>query len=166
MIRAKGKTMVSINDLKRINFIKELPDEILEKIGTVAQLETFDEEALLVRQDQAQHLIYMLVSGTVFLNCRGTGGKAYTLDELSPGQTFGVSALLDNSPATYTAICAEECTLVTLASAQMLQLFKSDYTIGYTVMQRVVEKFKTRMNLHTTQFLASLANHPAVAGQA
>ncbi len=55
--------MVGINDLKKIHFIKELPDDILEKISTVAQLETFDEEAILIRQDQAQHLIYMLVSG-------------------------------------------------------------------------------------------------------
>ncbi|MCG8633744.1 MAG: cyclic nucleotide-binding domain-containing protein [Desulfobacterales bacterium] len=157
--------MVGINELKKIHFLKELPDDILEKIGTVAQLETFDEEAILVRQDQAQHLIYMLVSGKVFLNCRGSAGQAHTLDELSPGQTFGVSSLLDNSPATYTAICAEECVLITLASAQMLQLFKSDYTLGYTVMQRVVEKFRTRMNLHTDQFLESLASHPAVIGQ-
>lgn len=154
--------MIDIKDLKKINFINALPDHILEKIAGVAQLETFDEETILIRQDQPQHLIYMLVSGKLFLNCRASGGQALTLDELRPGQTFGVSALLENSPSTYTAICAEECKIITLASAQMLQLFKTDYTIGYTVMQRVVEKFKIRMNKHTKQFLSSLATHPDI----
>ncbi|MDD9305177.1 MAG: cyclic nucleotide-binding domain-containing protein [Desulfobacter sp.] len=154
--------MIGIKDLKKINFIKTLPDDILEKIATVAQMETFDEETILIRQDEAKHLIYMLVSGRIFLNCRASGGQALTLDELRPGQTFGVSALLENSPSTYTAICAQECQIITLSSAQMLQLFKTDYAIGYTVMQQVVEKFKTRMNRHTAQFLKSLATHPAI----
>lgn len=155
--------MIDINDLKKINFVNALPDNILEKIAEVALLETFGEEAILIRQDQAQHLIYMLVSGQIFLNCRASGGRALTLDELKPGQTFGVSALLENSPSTYTAICAQECRIITLDSAHMLQLFKSDYTIGYMVMQRVVEKFKIRMNKHAQQFLESLARHPAIA---
>jgi len=158
--------MVEIKDLKKINFMSGLSDEILEQIVSVAQMETFGEETTLIRQDQTQNLIYMLVSGRIFLNCRTSGAKVLTLDELVPGQTFGVSALLDNSPATYTAICAEECTLITLSSAQLLQLFKTDYRTGYEMMQRVVEKFKIRMNRHTSQFLESLANHPDVKGVA
>lgn len=156
--------MTDIKDLKKINFVKDLPESILGKLAEIAQTETFDEEAVLIRQDQDQHLIHMLVSGRVFLNCRASGGRSLTLDELRPGQTFGVSALLENSPSTYTAICAEECDIITLASAQMLQLFEKDHTIGYTVMQRVVEKFKTRMNRHTEQFLLSLARHPSISG--
>lgn len=156
--------MVDITDLKKINFVKDLPDEILEKICTVAQLETFDEEAILIRQDQAQHLIFMLVSGKIFLNCRAGSGQAYTLDEMNPGQTFGVSSLLENSPATYTAICVEDSTLITIATDQLLRLFESDYAIGFQVMQRVVEKFKTGMNRHTASFMESLAAHPAIVG--
>jgi CRP-like cAMP-binding protein len=156
--------MIDIKALKKINFLRDLPEDVLESIAEVAQLETFDEEAILIRQDQDMHLIHMLVSGRIFLNCRATGGRSLTLDELKPGQTFGVSALLENSPSTYTAVCAEQCTIITLASAQMHQLFKKDYTIGYTMMQRVVETFKVRLNRHTEQFLKSLAHHPSIPG--
>ena len=155
--------MVGIKDLRKINFVDELPDNILEKIVEVAQLETFDEETILIRQDQSQHLIYMLVSGKIYLNCRAATGKALTLDELGPGQTFGLSSLLDNSPSTYTAICAEDSEVITIASAQLLQLFKSDYATGYKVMERVVERFKARMNRHTQLFMAALATHPAIS---
>ncbi|MBU0969843.1 MAG: cyclic nucleotide-binding domain-containing protein [Proteobacteria bacterium] len=154
--------MVGIDILKKIHFLQDLSDDILEKIGGIAQLETFDEEAILVRQDQKLHLIYMLVTGKIFSNCRSASGKALTLDELSPGQTFGVSALMGDSLATFTAICAEECTVITLSSDQMIQLFEQDFKLGYVVMQQVVELFKSKMNKHTRQFLHSLATHPAM----
>jgi len=154
--------MVGIDTLKKIQFLEGLSDEVLEKIGAIAQLETFDEEAILVRQDQDQPLIYMLVSGKIFSNCRAASGKALTLDELSPGQSFGVSALIGKSPATFTAICAEECTVITLSADKMTQMFEQDYRVGHVLMQQVVELFKSNMNKHTRQFLRSLATHPAM----
>ena len=154
--------MVGIDTLKKIHFLQGLSDDILEKIGAVAQLETFDEEAILVRQDQKLHLIYMLISGKIFSNCRSSSGAALTLEELSPGQTFGVSALIGDSLATFTAICAEESTVITLSADQMLTLFEQDYQVGYVVMQKVVELCKSKMNKHTRQFLHSLAIHPAM----
>jgi CRP-like cAMP-binding protein len=154
--------MVGIDTLKKIHFLQGLSDDILEKIGAVAQLETFDEEAILVRQDQKLHLIYMIISGKIFSNCRSSSGAALTLEELSPGQTFGVSALIGDSLATFTAICAEESTVITLSADQMLKLFEQDYQVGYVVMQKVVELCKSKMNRHTRQFLHSLAIHPAM----
>lgn len=154
--------MVGIDTLKKIHFLQGLSDEILEKIGAVAQLETFDEEAILVRQDQKLHLVYMLISGKIFSNCRSSSGAALTLEELSPGQTFGVSALIGDSLATFTAICAEECTVITLSADQVMKLFEQDYQVGYVVMQQVVELCKSKMNRHTRQFLQSLAMHPAM----
>ena len=156
--------MVDINDLKKINFMKDLPDSVLEKITAVAQQEAFDEESILIRQDQNQNLIYMLVSGSIFLNCRSASGQSLTLDELHAGQTFGLTSLLDNSPATYTAICAEDSTVITIASAQLLKLFASDYAAGYQVMERVVDTFKKRMNRHTQLFMQALSAHPAIGG--
>ena len=154
--------MVDIQDLTKISFLKGLPVAVLEKIATVVQTEKFDEETILVRQDQSQHLIYMLVSGKIYLNCRGTSGQSLTLDELRAGQTFGLSSLLGNSPSTYTAICAEDSTLYTISSAQLLKLFESDYSLGYQVMQQVVERFKKRMSRHTQMFIQALSTHPAI----
>ena len=67
------------------------------------------------------------------------------------------------SLATFTAICAEECTVITLSAAEMIQLFEKDYKLGHILMQQVVELFKSKMNKHTRQFLHSLAIHPAMA---
>lgn len=156
--------MVDIETLKQINFLRDLPDRTLEKIRALARLETFGEETVLLRQDQEQHLVYMLVKGKIFLNSRSDTGKVLTLDEISPGQTFGISSLLGEAVGAFTAICAEECQIITLSADQMIHLFESDFQVGHVIMSRVVELFKARMNNHTQQFLRSLAVHPAISG--
>ena len=154
--------MVEKDDLKKISFLKDLPDPILEKIRAIAQLETFDEETILFRQNQEQTLLYMLVSGKVFLNCRSASGESLTLDEVSPGRTFGVSALLGESSSTFTAICVEVSKIITLSGAQMHLLFEEDFQVGCTMMRKVIDLFKARMEMHTRQFLYSLARHPDI----
>ncbi len=152
--------MIEIEALKKIHFLKELPGDILEKIGSVAQLETVDKESVLVKQDQTLDTVYMLAFGKIFLNCRASSGKALTLDELSPGQSFGVSAFIGESLSSFTAICAEKSSIITLPANQMIQLCEKDYKLGYTFMQQVVQTFKSRMDKHTRQFIHSLATHP------
>jgi len=152
--------MIEIEVLKKIHFLKNLPDDTLEKIGIVAQLETIGEEAILVRQDKKMNLVYMLVSGKIFLNCRSASGKPLTLDELSPGQSFGIFAFLGESLSNFTAICPEKSTVITLSADKMIQLCEKDFKLGYTFMQQVVQMFKSRKDKHTRQFIHSLAIHP------
>ncbi|MBU1344380.1 MAG: cyclic nucleotide-binding domain-containing protein [Proteobacteria bacterium] len=154
--------MVEKDVLKKIVFLKDLPGSVLEKVGAIAQLETFDEESILFRQEQEQKLLYMLVSGKVFLNSRSGSGKSLTLDEVSYGRTFGVSALMGEAVSTFTAICAQTSSIITVSGDQMRELFESDFEIGHTLMQKVVELFKSRMDRHTRQFLNSLATHPEI----
>ncbi|MCF8114199.1 MAG: Crp/Fnr family transcriptional regulator [Desulfotignum sp.] len=154
--------MVPKDLLKKIQFLQDLPDDILEEIGPLAQVETFDPDVILVRQHQAQHLVYMLVAGKICLNTRSADGRILTLDEITPGRSVGVSALLGSAFATFTAVCTEPCEVITLSGDQMRKLFASDYTAGHAVMARVAHLFKDRMNKHTRQFLHSLSIHPAI----
>lgn len=154
--------MVEKDVLKKIGFLKDLPDPFLEKIGAIAQLETFDEERILFRQNQEPTLLYMLVSGRIFLNSRSASGKSLTLDEVSAGRTFGVSALLGEAVGTFTAVCAEASSIVTVSGHQMRQLFEQDFEMGHIIMLKVVDLFKSRMEMHTRQFLHSLAAHPDI----
>lgn len=154
--------MVENNVLKKISFLKDLPEPILEKVGAIAQFETFDEESILFRQNQEQTLLYMLVSGKIFLNSRAASGRSLTLDEVLAGRTFGVSALMGGSFSTYTAVCVEKSEIITISGPQLLQLFETDFEIGHTLMLKVTALFKSRMERHTQQFLYSLAKHPEI----
>jgi CRP/FNR family transcriptional regulator, cyclic AMP receptor protein len=154
--------MVSLDLLKKIQFLQDLPDDILEKISPLARVETFDPDTILVRQNQEQQLVYMLTAGRICLNTRSAAGRILTLDEITLGRSFGLSALLGNAFATFTAVCTEPCEVITLSGEQMRRLFASDHIAGHAVMARVAQLFKDRMNKHTRQFLHSLSIHPAI----
>lgn len=154
--------MVDKEILKKLNFLKDVPDDVLQKVGAIAQLETFDEESILFRQNQKQTLLYMLISGKVFLNSRSMSGKSLTLDEVGPGRTFGVSALMGEASSTFTAICAQNSEIITISGEHMHQLFEEDFRTGHILMLKVVESFKRRMEMHTNQFLTTLLSHPEI----
>ncbi len=155
--------MVDNKILKQINFLEDVPDSVLEKVGDIAQLETFDEESILFRQNQEQTLLYMLISGKVFLNSRSRSGRSLTLDEVGPGRTFGVSSILGESSSTFTAVCAENSSIITISGEQMRTLFEQDFKTGHILMLKVLKSFKRRIQMHTSQFLKSLASHPQIS---
>lgn len=155
--------MVDKDTLKKIGFLKDMPDPVLEKIGTIARVATFDEETIIFRQNQKLALIYMLVSGKVFLNSRSSSGHSITLDEVTPGRTFGLSALIEESSGTFSAVCAEASSIITISSEEMHSLFKSDFLAGHLIMAKVVEIFRSRMEKHTRYFIHSLTTHPEVS---
>lgn len=151
--------MVENELLKKIGFLKDLPDTVLEKVGAVALLETFDKGSILFKQNQDKTHLYMLVSGKIFLNCSFASGKSLTLDEVSAGRTVGVSSLLGVYPSAFTAICAENSSIITVSGQEMRQLFQENFETGHALMSKVVEIFRSRMRMHTRQFMHSLLNH-------
>ncbi len=154
--------MVKKELLKTIFFLKDLPDHIVEKIGKIAQTQDYDTDHVIYKQDEVQTIFYMLVSGKILLTSKSHKGLSVTLDTVLPGRIFGVPALLNDSKGALTAICAEPCTLITLSGKKMRQMFTKDFEVGHTVMQKLVEMYKLRRDMHTQQFLHSLKIHPEI----
>ncbi len=154
--------MVEKDILKEILFLRELPHPVIEKIGSIATLETFEKNALVFRQHQDLTHLYMLVSGRVHFTVESASGKSLVLDKIYEGRTFGVSALMEESSSAYTAICAENSTVVSISGKQMHKLFEEDFQLGHILMLKVVKLLKKRMEMHTRQFLLSLATHSEI----
>lgn len=154
--------MVEITQLQKILFLKGLPENMLEKIASIARMEIYKEETILFEQDQELVEWYALVEGKVFLNSKSSLNRMLTLDEVTPGRCFGVSSIIGKSKSSFTAICVEDCRIIILSGKKMSQLFEEDMHLGFVVMTRIVQLFKSRMDKHTRQFLNSLVQHPEI----
>jgi CRP-like cAMP-binding protein len=154
--------MVEREILKKLLFLRDLPEPLIEKIGAIATLETFEKNAIIFHQHQDLTHLYMVVSGKVHFTIKSASGKALVLDKMDEGRTFGVSALMEESSSAYTAICAKKTTVVAVSGQQMHQLFEQDFKLGHILMLKVVRLFKKRMEMHTRQFLLSLATHSEI----
>ena len=154
--------MVKIEQLKKILFFQGLSDEILTEIGNIAKIETYEEETEFFRQNQNLSHFYMLLSGRIFLNSRSPKGVSLTLDEVTEGHSFGLSAIMGEAESSFSAICAEKSEVIMINNEKMLELFKTNRELGYVITLRIVQLFRSRMNKHTQQFLESIANHPEI----
>ena len=154
--------MVEKDILKELLFFRDLSDPVIDKIGSIATLETLDKDTIVFEQNQNLTHLYMVVSGKVHFTVKSASGKALVLDKICEGRTFGVSALMEESSSAYTAICAEKTIVVSISGKQMHQLFEDDFKLGHILMLKVVRLFKKRMEMHTRQFLLSLATHSEI----
>ena len=154
--------MADLKELQTIDFFKTLPENTVEKIASAVQMETFKQGRVLFRQNENLAALYMLFAGKVHLKCTSSTGKNHTLDEVLPGESFGISAFLGETRSTFSAVCAEESTIMTLSSDTIAELFEADPSVGYTVMYQVVKLFKSRMDKHTRQFITSIGRHPEI----
>lgn len=134
--------MVEKEILKKIFFLQDLSDPVLEKFGAVAHMEQYAEKKALFQQNQNQPFVYMLVSGKVLLASRPGSKKPVTLDQVTAGRIFGASALLGESSAFLTAVCAEPSEIVTISGEKMRQLCEADVENGHKLMLNVVKIFK------------------------
>ncbi|MCK5099220.1 MAG: cyclic nucleotide-binding domain-containing protein [Desulfobacteraceae bacterium] len=153
--------MIQTEQLKKILFFQGLSDKILAEIGNIADIKTYEEETELFKQNQKLSKFYMLLSGKIFLNTR-TKGSSLTLDEVTPGRSFGLSALIGDTESSFAAICAEKSEVITIHNDDMLKLFENNQELGYLITLRVVQLFRSRIQKQTQQFLQSIASHPEI----
>lgn len=152
--------MVKIEDLKRINMLRQVPDHLLEIIGREAQLSIFGTGTRLFGVGDTIHTFYMLIMGQVALKVVLTDDIDVILDNLQSGRSFGSSALLEGSTASYTAICEEPCETITLHGPRMQELFETNHELAYYMMAGVSRQYKRTLDERARMIMKTLDDHP------
>lgn len=154
--------MVEKQILKTIFLLQDIPEPMLEKISLNTQIQTIKAQTVLFEKDQALKRLYMLTSGVVHLTIRTASGQNLILDKVTAGRTFGIASLMEESSSSFSAVCAEDSSVITISSQKMHQLFVEDFKMGHQLMSRIVKLFKDRLERHTSQFLHYLSTHPEI----
>ena len=152
--------MVKIEDLNRINLLKDLPDHLLEIIANEAQLSIFGTDTQLITVNEPVNTFFMLIMGQVALKRELTPQIDVILDNIQSGSSFGSSALIKESTATYTAICQEPCEVITLSGERMHLLFKDNHEVAYHVMLGVAKQYKQHLDTRAQMILKTLDKNP------
>ena len=152
--------MVKIEDLKRINMLKKVPDHLLAIIGQEAQLSIYGANTQLFTVGDPIDIYYMLIMGQVALKVALNPDVDVILDNLQAGRSFGSSALRKGSKASYTAVCQEPCEVITLYGPRMIELFETNSELAYHMMAGVAEQYKRTMDIRARMIIRILEKHP------
>ncbi len=152
--------MVKIEDLKRINMLKAVPDHLLEIIGQEAQLNIYGTDTRLFTVGDKIDTFYLMIMGQVALKVALTEKIDVILDNLQSGRSFGSSALMEGAVASYTAVCQEPCEVITLYGPRLLELFDTNKELAYHLMTGVAGQYKRTMDKRARMIMKTLDEHP------
>jgi CRP/FNR family cyclic AMP-dependent transcriptional regulator len=152
--------MVKIEDLKRINMLKAVPDHLLGIIGKEAQLSIFGTNTQLFSIGERVDTYYMLIMGQVALKIGLRPDIDVILENLQSGGSFGSSALISGSKASYTAVCQEPCEVITLYGPRMIEVFETNHELAYHMMTGVGRQYKKNMDTRAQMIIQTLNSRP------
>ena len=152
--------MVKIEDLKRINMLKQMPDRLLEIISQEAQLNIYGENTQLFTVGDTLDTFYLMIMGQVALKVALTKDIDVILDNLQSGRSFGSSSLIEGSVASYTAVCQEPCEVITLSGSLMLERFATNSELAYYLMTGVAGQYKRTMDKRARMIMRTLEERP------
>ncbi len=154
---------VDIPLLKTIEFFSDFPDDILDKLCSIAHMENYRAGQVLIEQGQKQDAIYMIADGELSVTSRLANGNELFMKQMKQGDdTIGMSSLFGNTIAKFSVTCAQNSTLLTISAQDTLEICTGDYKTGERLMQLVVERFHQKAQKRTAQFLGSLCNYPEI----
>lgn len=152
--------MVRIEDLKRINMMKDFPDHVLEKIAAEAHLSIFSTHARLLVINEPVDAFYMLIMGQVAIKNELTPDIDVVLDYIQSGSSFGSSAFMEGATATYTAVCQEPCEAITLSGNRMRKMMGEDRELAFYLLRGVARQYKKKMDTRAHMIIKTLDEHP------
>lgn len=157
--------MVSAGELKKINLVQRLTDEMVERLSPLVESRLYGEKQIIVEQGQPADTFYMLRSGKVILKVEASEAITISLGAIKPGFSFGWSALLARgSGYTSSAVAAEQCEVFWLPGHQLYELARQDPDMGFRLMEGTARILENRLERRTNQFLKALARHIDLEG--
>ena len=152
--------MVKIEDLKRINLLRDIPDHLLEIISREAQLNIYGKDTQLMTIHGKVDTFFMLIMGQVAVKKELTPQIDVIFDYIQSGSSFGTSALMEGSIASYYAVCEEPCEAITISGKRIRELFNDNHELAYYILQGAARQYKKKMDIRAKMIMRTLDENP------
>ncbi len=151
--------MVSAEVLKECDMFRELDDEKIQKLVSIAQEESHPAGSVLYREGEASNQLYVVQEGKVFLEMRTDMGPAMRplqviIDIVQKREAFGWSAFSEPHLHTLSALTAEPTRLIVFDGEKVAAMMNEECQMGFGIMKGLTRLLASRLN-HTRVLLIS-----------
>ena len=100
--------------LKSLDFAAFLQEDDLVGIASMSQRSFFEAGAVILKEGQRAEGIHIISSGVVEVSVTSQTNKRHTVEELNPGQYFGLAAMLTCEPAGMQYAARSDVSIITV----------------------------------------------------
>ncbi len=152
--------MVSIKDLKKILMLRDMTDEMLEKLLTIVQVRKYKEREVIYEPRKNADHFYMLKRGKVLLEEKVSESITISFVSIKPGYSFGWPSMVADATYDSYAVSAEPAEVLVLPRDRLMDLFHQDKSMGYLFMHNMVRILVARLENRTDKLLKIITKHP------
>ncbi len=138
--------MILLDEMERIEFLRNLGEPHLRQVAWLAQLKEHEEGSILFREGQDSPFIYFVLSGKVNLEVEERGGGPVGVYIAGPGELVGWSPVLGRRGMTATARAATRCRVAALDAGKVLELCEQDARFGVAFLRQVALVLSGRLS--------------------
>lgn len=142
-----------IKTLHSIQFLRDLPEGLLNELASVARTVDYPASAVIFRQgDPARH-IYLVSEGSVALEICAPGVGCRRILTVGSGELLGWSPVLEQEVLTATARTLTPTRAVEIDGKQVTAICEYDPRFGYELMKRTALALAKRLDATRLQLV-------------
>ena len=136
---------MDIAPLAQVALFQGLNQSQLRKVAAICSAESLPSGALIFREGEPAHSMYILVSGKVRISRKVPGMGEEALAIIEAGQYFGEMGVVEESVRSADAYAHEPSTVWRIDRAKFDQLLFTDKDLAYAVLWTLVRTLSTRL---------------------
>ena len=130
--------------LSSVDFLEALGPEVLGTLARRAKFQLFAAGEKICRQGDSGDSFYIIRSGSIGVEVRGSDGEVFLRNEMSPGNYFGEMALLTGEPRSATVYAVSDAELLTVDKEGL-----RDVIVANREVEEIISKVLARRQLRT-----------------
>ena len=151
--------MAITDTLCECEFLKDLPRELISKLGDLGQARTYRAGQFLFAEGKTHPDFHLVVSGHVRLEMFVPKRGSIPILTAGPGEMLAWSALVGNAIMTSSGVALEQVTTIAFPGAELRALCETDHEIGYHMTLRLASALSRRLLATRLQLLDLFQEH-------
>lgn len=147
------KELTVTETLRGIQFLRDLPDDLIVQLAGVAQVVELPADTVIFRQGEAASTLHLVIEGNISLEICAPGVGCKRILTIGPGELLGWSPLLEQGRLTATARTITEVRTVAFSGPQVLAICEQNPRFGYEFMKRAALALAKRLSATRLQLL-------------
>lgn len=143
-----------IEVLKKVSLFSNLNDDQLDHILRIAHRKSLAAGTVLFHEKEAGTTFYVVLSGTIKIFTRSSGGAEKVISVMHPGDSFGEQSLIDGRPRSASAQTLENTVVLEISSQSFMELLREHFDITRGILIELSNRLRqTNDQLRDLTFL-------------
>jgi len=153
--------MISPELLRRFPFFGFMDDRQLKKVAKIAEELTYQVDEVILESGQPADALYFLIGGNVLYyyivktENNPDYYKEYFIDDINPGEIFGISALIEPYKYTATLRVGKPCRVIKINANTLRALCEGDDALCKGLLKAVAKTSMERLENTRVQLIAA-----------